>query len=115
MNETKKSNRAANKKVYYYKGFSRIDKIISLTAKERNLEAPLFRHKTLKYWNQVAAAFVEEAKDLTQAVDFKKGVLTVACLSQEVVYKLKLQAQKIIGALNQMLGRQVVYAIYFEM
>lgn len=97
-----------------YKGFSKIDKLVSQTAKQYNLENALYRHKTLKYWQDVAAAFVEEAKDLTQAIDFKKGILTVACLSREVASKLRLMADRIISALNELVGRNVVFAIYIE-
>ncbi|HYV33789.1 MAG TPA: DciA family protein [Candidatus Limnocylindria bacterium] len=96
------------------KGFSKIDKVLKQTAKQYNLEAALHRHKVLKFWDSVAQAFIEESRTLTQAVDFKKGVLTVACLSQEAAYKIKLLTQRIIYALNEMLGRQVVYAIHIE-
>jgi hypothetical protein len=51
---------------------------------------------------------------LTQAVDFKKGVLTVACLSREVASKIKLFAESILEALNQVLGARLVFAIYTE-
>jgi len=98
----------------YYKGFAKIDKLVSQTAKQYNLENALYRHQTLKHWQEIACTFVEEAKDFTQAIDFKKGVLTIACLSREVASKLKLMSQKIISALNELIGRQVVYAIYVE-
>ena len=98
----------------YNKGFSKIDKVLNTTAKHYNLENALYKHKTLKHWGDIAAAFVEEAKDMTQAVDFQKGVLTIACLSREVASKIKLLAQNIIRALNEVLGRQMVYAIYIE-
>ncbi len=96
------------------KGFAKIDSLLSRTAKQYNLENAMYRHKALKYWTEVACAFVDEAKDLTRALDLNKGVLTVACLSREVAARLKLLAQRIIHALNQALGRQMVYAIYIE-
>ena len=99
----------------YNKGFSKIDKVLNKTAKHYNLENALYKHKALKHWAEIAAAFVEEAKELTQAIDFQKGVLTIACLSREVASKIKLLAQNIIRALNELLGRQMVYAIYVEM
>src|SRR5579863_1424749 len=100
-----------NSKDNYNKGFSKIDKVLNHTAKHYNLEAAVCRHRALKHWQQIASAFVEEAAKLTQAVDFKKGVLTIACLSREVASKIKLLAQRIIVALNQLLGRQMVYAL----
>lgn len=103
-----------NSKDKYNKGFSKIDKVLIKTAKHYNLEAAVYRHKALKYWREIASIFVEEAAGFTQAVDFQKGVLTVACLSREVASKIKLLAQRIIAALNELLGRQMVYAIYVE-
>ena len=103
-----------NSKDNYNKGFSKIDKVLNKTAKHYNLENALYKHKALKHWQEIASAFVEEAAVFTQAVDFQKGILTVACLSREVASKIKLLAQRIISALNDILGRQMVYAIYVE-
>ncbi len=97
-----------------YKGFSKIDNLIRHTAKQYNLENAYHRHKALKAWQQLSGSFVEEAGEQTQAVDFKKGVLIIACLSKELANKLKLLAHRIISALNQVLGRQIVYAIYIQ-
>ncbi len=96
------------------KGFSKIDKLISISAKEHHFEQTLYKHKVLKYWREVVGAFVEEAKELTQAMDLKKGVLVIACLSREVAQKLKVLASNIVSALNQLLGKQVIFALYFE-
>lgn len=87
---------------------------MSQTAKQYNLENALSRHRALKHWQEIAEAFVEGSQSLTKAVDFKKGILTVACLSREVAGKIKLLAQKIMEALNQIIGKRVVYAIYLE-
>jgi hypothetical protein len=95
----------------YQKGFAKIDKVLNNTAKNYNLEEAMHRHQALKYWHDVATSFVEEAKALTKAVDFKKGVLTVACLSREVASKIKLLSVRIIESLNQILGRRLVFAI----
>lgn len=103
-----------NTKKNTHKGFAKIDKLISQTAKQYNLETAGYKYQAIKYWGEVAGGFVDEASKLTQAVDFKKGVLTIACLSREVASKLRLLARNIIAALNQLLGKQVVYAIYVE-
>ena len=97
-----------------HNGFFKIDKVIKHAAKQYNLENALYRHKALTNWGQVAGSFVTEALELTRAIDFKKGVLTVACLSRQVASKLRMLAQQIIGALNQLLGRQVIFALYLE-
>jgi predicted nucleic acid-binding Zn ribbon protein len=95
-------------------GFTSIDKLLKNTAKEYNLESAIYRHKTITGWQKVAPGFIEEAAEKTKALDFNKGVLTVACLSREVAYKIKLMAEQIIAALNEIIGKRVIYAIYVE-
>jgi predicted nucleic acid-binding Zn ribbon protein len=96
------------------KGFTSIEKLLKNAAKEYHLENALYRHKTINSWQKVVSGFIEEAGNLTQVVDFQKGVLTGACLSREAAYKIKLMAEQIIAALNEVIGRRVIYAIYVE-
>ena len=96
------------------KGFSRINKVLDRTAKRYHLEAAQDRQQTLSHWQAIASSFLEEAALQTKALDFKKGVLTVACLSREVAIKIKLLAQIIMKALNEYLGSVVVFAIHLE-
>ena len=98
----------------YRSGFRRIDALILQSARSRHLEGALYRHKVLRSWQDIASGFLEEAKELSQAVDLKNGVLTIACLSRELAARIKLLARRIIAAINQMLGRAVVYAIAIE-
>jgi predicted nucleic acid-binding Zn ribbon protein len=95
-------------------GFMPLKKLLKETAKEYHLESTLNRQKALTTWHGVVSGFIEDAQRLTQAVDFSKGVLTVACLSREAAYKIKLMAERIIAALNEVLGQRMVYAIYIE-
>jgi hypothetical protein len=98
----------------FYKGFIPIDRLLKNTAKEYDLESALYRHQTITGWQKVASGFIEDAGVKTKALDFSKGVLTIACLSREVAYKIKLMAEQIIAALNEVIGKRVVYAIYVE-
>jgi len=98
----------------FNKGFMPLKKLLKETAKEYHLESTLNRQKALTTWHGVVSGFIEDAQRLTQAVDFNKGVLTVACLSREAAYKMKLMAERIIAALNEVLGQRMVYAIYME-
>jgi len=99
----------------YNKGFAKIDKVLSNTAKNYNLEGAMFKHKALKHWQEIAGMFIDGSESLTKAVDLQKGVLTVACLSREVASKIKLLANRIIESLNQLLGKRVVFAINVAM
>jgi len=96
------------------KGFARIDKIIVQNSGNKNLQVAFYKHQALKYWHDVIDGFISEAKDLTQAIDFKKGVLTVACLSREIANKIRVLSEQIIAALNEVLGKRLVFAIYTE-
>lgn len=94
--------------------FTKIDKLIKYNAKEHNLEAALYRHKVIKTWGEIASAFVDGANKLTQAVDFKKGVLKIACLSREVASLIRLLAEKIVAAINEVIGKRVLFSIFVE-
>src|SRR5579862_1048951 len=93
------------------KGFSKIDKILSQKSTQLQKEA-FYRYKILKQWDKVAPAFVENADSKTKAVGFKKGVLTVACLSQDMARMLRLFTEQIINALNNLLGHRLVFAVH---
>lgn len=97
-----------------YKSFESLDKTINQVAQAKKLTGAINRYKVLKYWGVAAEGFIQEAKEQTKAIDFKNGVLVVACLSQGVAYQIKLLAVRIITALNQLMGKQVVYAIQVE-
>lgn len=96
------------------KGFEKLDKELLRTAKNYHLESALYKYKAQKYWNQVAGNFLEEIENLTKVLDFKKGVLKVACLSKQIASQIKLLSDKIIYALNKAFGKTVVYALYLE-
>lgn len=97
-----------------YQSFESLDKTINQVARAKKLTGAINRYKVLKCWETAAAGFIKEAKEQTQAVDFKNGVLVVACLSREIAYQIKQLAVRIITLLNQLVGKQVVYAIQVE-
>lgn len=112
QNETKNYHRQNTNR--HTKGFAKIDKVIRHSAKEYNLEAALNKYQAIKYWEQIAVGFLEEAVVLSKAIDFKQGRLVVACLSREMANKLYTFSQQIIAAINEAIGRKVVYAISIE-
>ena len=96
------------------KGFVKIENVFLSQYQNNKINEEFWKYKILKNWQSAACGFFQEAKDLTQAVDFKNGVLFVACLSQELARMLKLFAEKIILALNQFLGKTAVYCLRIE-
>jgi len=102
------------RKTKKYQGFESINKTIIKTAKEKKLVGALNKYKAIKNWDKAASSFISEAKEYSKAVDLKNGILVVACLSREIASQIKFIAQRIIEALNQLIGRQVVFAIHIE-
>lgn len=96
------------------RGFIKIDKIITCHDKLKKADEQYWKYKAIKHWNEAVGGFFEEAREQTLAVDLKNGVLVVASLSRELSRKLKLLAEKIIQALNELLGRRVVYGLVLE-
>ncbi|HVY68134.1 MAG TPA: DciA family protein [Patescibacteria group bacterium] len=96
------------------KGFAKIGFLLDATASRRHWEGVWQRQRALAAWQGVAAAFLEETAELTRAIGFDKGVLTVACLSKAAASRIRLLSQNLITALNEWLGRRLVYAIYLE-
>lgn len=68
----------------------------------------------LEAWSTVIGGFVTQASELTQAMEFKSGKLFVACLSRAVAHQIISLAKKIINAINELLGRVVVYTLSVE-
>lgn len=91
-----------------------MEKVLSQTAKQKKFEPALHRYQALKHWQEVAGEFLTEAKELTRATDLKNGILHIACLSKEIAYQLKLLASRIIYALNQAIGKNIIRAIQVE-
>ena len=74
----------------------------------------LHKQKVVKHWEKAIGEFFEEGESQTKALDFKDGVLLIACLSKELAYKIKAYAQRIIYILNQLLGQELVYSIRLD-
>ena len=95
-------------------GFTKVGKVLPKTVKQYNLQPAIDKHSVLKIWHQAASGFLDEVCAQTKAIDFKKGVLCVACLSQEIAYQIKLLARRIIYVINQILGRDLVWSLSVE-
>jgi hypothetical protein len=97
-----------------YKGFSKIEPILYKAAKEYKLEAALYKYKLCRHWEKIINGFIKDSQGKTKIMDFQKGVLTIACLSGQLAYEIKVLARRIINELNNLLGRQLVFAISVE-
>jgi hypothetical protein len=97
-----------------YNGFVKIDSVLPQAAKQHKLEQALYKYQARQNWEKVLCNFFSDAKGQTKVVDLKSGVLTVACLTKELAYEIKLVISRIIYALNQLLGKNLVFAIRVE-
>ena len=97
-----------------HKGFTPVNKLINDKLKAYKLEAPFYKHQALKYWQDAACKFIDQAHEHTRAIDLKNGVLVIASLSKEIAYQIKLLAHRIIDEINKLVGKAVVFAIHIE-
>jgi hypothetical protein len=94
--------------------FTNIKYIIPQTAKQHSAEQHFIKYKIYTAWEKVSPGFFAEASDLTKAINFKKGTLTVACLSKDLYNAIRQVSQQILRAINEFLGRQMVYSLVVE-
>src|SRR5690348_1248946 len=97
--------------IKYDHSFSKIDKIIPKTAQQYQLQEAMVKHQVLRYWEEAATAFIAEADTLTKALYFEGGVVVIACLSEQLAKEIRLFAARIVYALNQLIGKNVVESI----
>ena len=91
-----------------------VNKILNKKFDDPKLRNSYYRHLVMRKWTVAAAKFLDQAEALSKAVDFKNGVLLVACLSKELAYQIKLLASRIIEELNRLIGQAVVFGVYVE-
>ncbi len=96
------------------RGFAKIDKLISVAAKEKKFEQAFYQYKAKKNWDSVLRSFFEDSKGKTKVIGLRKGVLVVACLCKELAYQIKTLAKRIIYALNCILGVFLIKVIKLE-
>lgn len=97
------------------RGFVRVSQAaLSAHPKSAIFQKALYKHQAVSAWDKAISQFFEGAENQTKAADFKDGVLFIACLSKELAYKIKMFAQRIIYLINQLLGRQLVFALQVE-
>jgi len=102
-----------NKKPFR-KGFIKIDGLLYGLAKNHKLEAVLHKQQVSKNWENILSGFFEKPQGQTKVLDLKNGVLVVASLDKQLAYEIKILAQRIVYALNNLLGGQFVLAIRVE-
>jgi hypothetical protein len=82
--------------------------------KAKLYQQAMVKSQVLKVWEEVVEGFFKQAKGLTQAVEFKQGKLFVACLSHTLASQIIAMAKSLVRAINEMLGKVVVYALAVE-
>lgn len=101
-------------KNHYQKGFVKIGRVIVNSSKTANFQPAMTKYQVFKNWEQVVCSFFEKAKGQTKALEFNSGVLTVACLSRDLAYEIRLLAKKITQVINEIIGKAVVFALRVE-
>jgi hypothetical protein len=94
--------------------FVNIKQIIPQSAKQHQAEAQFTKYQIITAWGKVSPGFFTEAAELTKAVNFEKGTLYVACLSKDLYFAIRQLMQQILRALNEFLGRNLVFNLVVE-
>lgn len=87
-----------------------LKKQIKQTPVWRHVGASLIVEKTNDILKDM---FGQESKKFSQAVYFKDSVIAITCLSSVIAQEIKLNEKKIISAINDKLGRQIVQKIRY--
>ena len=96
------------------KGFERIGTFLPLYGKDHKLREVYIKHQILLLWDRAVKELLPEAGENTKAINYEHGKLTVACLSENIGWKVKSLVKEIITVLNKLLGRMVVYSLAVE-
>ena len=92
----------------------KINKTLLSNLKKHKIEDQVKQHQLLKAWEKIVSEFLPFAAQKTMAVAFERGVLKIASLTREIAYEINLYQKRIIEALNNFLGKIVVYRIVCE-
>jgi len=94
--------------------FTNIKYIIPEAAKQHQVEPQFIKYKVITAWEKVAPGFFGSVTEFAKAIEFKKGALTIACLSKELAYQIRLLAKQILKAINEFLNHNFVYNLVIE-
>lgn len=97
-----------------HSNFTSLKKLIPQAAELHKAERHYAKYQVFAAWEQAVVGFFAEAKQLTKPIEFEKGKLIVACLSQDLQTLLKQVAQQLLRALNDLLGKTLVYSLVIE-
>ncbi len=92
----------------------RINASLHRTIKKYKIEDKVRSHQALSQWEKVIAEFMPQAAQKTMAISLEKGVLKIAALSKDLAYDIHLYQKRLIEALNEIIGKRLVFVIVCE-
>ena len=92
----------------------KINKTLNQRIKKYKIEEKVKAEQLLKAWEKVISDFLPNAAKKTMALAFEKGVLKIASLSKEIAYEIHLYQKRLVEALNNYIGKNLVYRIICE-
>lgn len=87
---------------------------INSNLKKYKIEDKIKSVQVCQCWEKVVSELLPNAAQKTIAIKLEKGVLKVASLSREIAYEISLFREKLIEALNALVGKRIVFSIYCE-
>jgi hypothetical protein len=91
-----------------------INKILNQNIKRYDLDDRVKHYQICQVWEKIVTGFMPEARSKTMAVSFEKGVLTIVSLCKETAEKIRIFHDQIVKALNEFVGKKLVFKILCE-
>jgi len=92
----------------------RINKTLNAAVKKYKIEDKVRAQSALKHWERVVGELLPKAAQRTMAVSLEKGILRVVALSKELAFEIRMFQQRLMEALNKMIGKRLVFVIVCE-
>ncbi len=92
----------------------KVGHLVKRAIKKHKLENQIKKYSVCRDWERVIIAVFPHAENKTMAVAFENGILHVASISREIADQIAVYQKRIIYALNEAIGKELVYRIRCE-
>ncbi len=92
----------------------KIEFLVKKSLRTHKLETKVKQYSVCRDWESVVTGLFPNAEKKTMAISFENGILRVASLSKDIADQILVCQKRIIYALNEKIGRDLVYRIRCE-
>lgn len=92
----------------------RINKQLHAIIKKYKIEDKVRTQQALQNWEKIVSQHLPQAAQKTLPLSLDRGVLKVAALSKDVAYEIRLYQKRLAEAINEEIGKRLVFVISCE-